>query len=122
MNRKKAGVPDTYPPDLKIAIAREYFSSDLSFGDLGKKYGHSRDTVRYFAKWYKNHFPDIVVTEATGDPGPEQHVITPVDKTTAKQLAEANLRIAALEMLIKNASKELGVDIVKKSGTGQSAK
>ena len=120
MNRKKAGVPETYPPDLKITIAREYFSSDLSFGDLGKKYGYSRETVRYFAKWYKSHFPDVVGTEATEDP--EQHVVTSVDKTTAKQLAEANLKIAALEMLIKNASKELGIDIVKKPGTKRSAK
>jgi transposase-like protein len=120
MNTKKAGVPETYPADVKIAIAREYFSSDLSFGDLGKKYGYSRDTVRYFAKWYKTHFSNVVVTEATQHPEP--HVETSVDKTTAKLLAEANLKITALEMLIKNASKELGVDIVKKPGTGQSAK
>jgi transposase-like protein len=120
MNRKKAGMPDIYPRDLKIAIAREYFSSDLSFGDLGKKFGYPRDTIRHFIKWYRTHFPNSPGTESLQEL--TQRVVISEDKTTAKQLAEANLKIAALEMLIENAGKELGVDIVKKPGTGQSAK
>ena len=39
-----------------------------------------------------------------------------------KALKEANLKIAALEMLIENAGKELGVDLVKKLGTKQLGK
>jgi hypothetical protein len=38
----------------------------------------------------------------------------------SKQLKEANLKIAGLEMLIETAHKELGVDMVKKPGTKQS--
>jgi len=37
-------------------------------------------------------------------------------------LREANIRITALEMMIKNAEQELGIDIVKKSGTKQQGK
>jgi len=44
------------------------------------------------------------------------------DKQLSKQLQEANLKIAGLEMLIETAQKELGVDIVKKYGTKQSLK
>lgn len=39
-----------------------------------------------------------------------------------KQLKQANLKVAAWEMLLQNAGKELGVDIVKKFGTKQSGK
>ena len=37
-------------------------------------------------------------------------------------LKEANLKVTALEMLIENASKELGVDLIKKFGTKQPKK
>jgi hypothetical protein len=36
-----------------------------------------------------------------------------------RELTEANLKITALQMLIENASEELGVDLVKKFGTKQ---
>jgi len=37
-------------------------------------------------------------------------------------LGEDSLQVIALQMLIENASKELGVDIVKKFGTKQPGK
>jgi transposase-like protein len=116
MNNQKQGVPSKYPPDLKIAIAREYLSSDLGYGALGIKYGYPTTTVIHFVKWYRDHYPDdlIAVTPSSAD--------SKEDKAVSKQLAEANLKIAALEMLIQNAGKELGVDLVKKLGTKRSAK
>jgi len=115
MNKKKNGVPETYSADLKIAIAREYLSSELGFGALGKKIGYSADTIRHFVRWYRAHYPDGILVN-------ESPVSAVEDKAVSKQLAAANLKIAALEMLIQNASKELGVDLVKKHGTKQSAK
>lgn len=118
MDNQKRGAPGKYPPDLKIAIAREYLSSDLGYGALGVKYGYSAITIVHFVKWYRDHYP--------GDPGsitPSSTAAdTKEDKAVSKQLAEANLKITALEMLIQNASKELGVDLVKKLGTKRSAK
>jgi len=38
----------------------------------------------------------------------------------SKQLKQANLKIAGLEMLIETVQKELGVDFVKKPGTKRS--
>ena len=43
----------------------------------------------------------------------------PEKKQLLKQLKDANLKVAGLEMLIESAQKELGIDIVKKSGTKQ---
>ena len=118
MDKNNKGAPWKYPPDLKIAIAREYLSSDLGYGALGAKYGYSPKTVIHFVKWYRDHYPDDLVTIVPSSPVCD----TKEDKAVSKQLAEANLKIAALEMLIQNASKELGVDIVKKPGTGQAVK
>ena len=105
--------PLIYENSFKIAVAREYLTSDLGAGTLGAKYGLPKDTVKYFVKWYKAKYPQGIVSEETG---------TPQQSDTDKALKEANLKIAALEMLIENAGKELGIDLVKKLGTKQSGK
>jgi transposase-like protein len=112
-NLKKQGKPVIYDNSLKVAIAREYLTSDLGCGKLGAKYGLSLNTVRHFVRWYKTKYPDGIVLEQT--PVPRQ-------SDPDKALKEANLKIAALEMLIENAGKELGIDLVKKPGTKQSGK
>ena len=122
MNKKQNGTPDRYPPDLKIAIAREYQKGELGYLKLGRKYGFSGDTVRSFVNWYKSHYPQ---PEPPADPQGTLHSnqSEPAgDKELSKALELANLKIAALEMLIENTNKELGYDIGKKGGTGQSSK
>jgi NADP-dependent 3-hydroxy acid dehydrogenase YdfG len=114
MNKlKKQSEGLIYENSLKIAVAREYLTSDLGFSKLGAKYGLSGDTVEWFVKWYKTRYPKGVV--------PEEATV-PKQSETDKALKEANLKIAALEMLIENAGKELGIDLVKKLGTKQSGK
>jgi hypothetical protein len=114
MNKlKKQGKPVIYDNSLKVALAREYLTSELGFGKLGVKYGLSEDTVRYFVNWYKTKYPDGIVAEQTA---------VPQQSDADKALKEANLKIAALEMLIENAGKELGIDLVKKHGTKQLGK
>ena len=104
--RKYAG---KYDPRLKIAIAREYLTSDLGYKGLGIKYNIPPTSIAVFIKWYRDKYPDGIV-ESSG--AAVEH--KPVD--------EANLKITALEMLIENASKELGIDLVKKFGTRQPKK
>jgi transposase-like protein len=111
MHKNKQCKADIYAVDLKISVAREYLSSDLSFGKLSVKYGYPVDTLRHFVRWYKSHYPQ-------GHEVVEPPVIpSPADKDMSRQLADAHLKIAAYEMLIQNAGKELGVDIIKKLGT-----
>jgi transposase-like protein len=100
-----------YDNQLKVAIAQEYFSSDLGYGSLGKKYNIPTGTIQDFVRWYRNKYPGGFIEQIQSDqPGP----------TT--DLQEANLKVTALQMLIENASKELGIDLVKKFGTKQSKK
>lgn len=113
---KKQGREDVYDPAFKIAIAREYLTSPLGFTKLARKYNLPGEaTARHFLRWYRRKYPDGIAeqtVELTKDEVPVED----------KELKEANLKITALEMLIENASRELGVDIVKKFGTKQSKK
>jgi transposase-like protein len=98
-----------YDPQLKVAIAREYLASDLGYKSLSNKYNIPHTTIIGFIKWYR-----------------EKYLTGAVDLTSPlmndKPGDDTALRITALEMLIENASKELGVDLVKKFGTKQPKK
>lgn len=117
----KQGRSPIYESSLKIAVAREYLTSNLGYGRLAQKYGLTGPSVvREFVKWYKNKYPQ----------GGEQQQLQEAlelrdvrdNKQGDKALKEANLKIEALETLIEIAQKELGIDIVKKFGTKQSTK
>lgn len=114
----KGGRPCAYARDLKIAVARDYLTSDSGYGKLAIKYNlPGADTVRYMVKWYRSIDRDLIPVSI-----PESLVPSVSASVVDKQLKEANLKIMALELLIANASKELGVDIVKKCGTRQSSR
>lgn len=114
--KKQKGREHVYEPSLKIAIAQEYFTSDLGYTKLASKYGLPGEaTVRHFVRWYKKKYPEgAIIEESTVDNQP--------DKSIPKEIKDANLKVTALQMLIENASKELGIDLVKKFGTKQSGK
>ena len=112
----KKGRTPVHEVNFKIAIAREYLTGNLGYGALAKKHNLNLGTVRFFVKWYRTNYEKPVVEEQRETELPQ------VNKDEKKQLKEANLKITALEMLIENAGKELGVDLVKKFGTKQSKK
>lgn len=129
MKDKLLGRPSKYAEKDKIAIAREYLTGDLSYGELAKKYGlENKETVRHFVDWYKSHYGVAIADPSTAQeggpaaPSMPQKVVQGKDKDKDKELEQARLKIAALELLIANAQKELGIDLVKKLGTKQSGK
>jgi transposase-like protein len=123
MNTSKQGRPVIFDNAFKVAVVREYLSSDLGFGALAKKYGlPSGDTVRWFVKWYNQKYPQQEVQPSDRIKDSEGSSNSSTDRETVRKLDQANLKIAGLEMLIEIAQKELGVDIVKKPGTKQSSK
>ena len=114
----KQGRAPIYESSLKIAVAREYLTSNLGYGKLAQKYGlNSPSVVREFVKWYNKRYPQG--HEQQPQPGLE---VKSREMQGDKALQEANLKIEALETLIEIAQKELGIDIVKKFGTKQSMK
>jgi transposase-like protein len=118
-SQKKEGKTPKYEAGFKIAVAREYLTGKLGYGKLAEKYElSSASAVREMVLWYKKTYPAIEAEAA------DVAVPPPVvrDAELEKALQHANLKIAGLEMLIEIAQKELGIDIVKKSGTKQSSK
>jgi transposase len=116
-SNSKQGRSPNYPPSFKIAVARDYLSSNLGYGAVAKKYGLvSLSTVRFFVKWYKKKYPDGVIIQKAGSNSEEKPA------PLATELQQANLKITGLEMLIEMAEKELGIDIIKKFGAKQSKK
>jgi transposase-like protein len=111
---KKTGRKPVHDNAFKIAVARDYLTSSLGYGGIAVKYGlPSISTARFFVRWYRKNYPDGI-DSPTLDKEP--------DEVGDKALKQANLKITALEMLIENASKELGVDLAKKFGAKQSRK
>ena len=131
MKKQSAGREPLYEESDKIAIAREYLTGNLGYSELGKKYGLGKATIRHFVKWYEQNYGGIEASRLTPEEagavpaGPDADkpaATTAREKEKDKALEEAQLKIMALEMLIANASKEVGFDLLKKYGTKQSNK
>ena len=109
---KKRKRTSKYDPKLRIAIAQEYLSTDMGYGSLSKKYGIAPSTIKDFITWYKQKY-----TEGMEVPPAEASKVI-----TSEQQKDSDLKVIALQLLIENASKELGIDLVKKFGTKQPKK
>ena len=117
-SNNKGGRPQIYSTAFKIAVSREYLTSNLGYGKLALKHGlNNAGTVKSIVKWYRAKYPDAIATPSPQDA--EQMVPASV---IDKELKEANLKIMALELLIANINKEVGFDVAKKLGTKQSPK
>lgn len=112
----KGGRLTIYDDSFKIAVARDYYTGDLSMLQVARKHGIEEKTMYYFVRWYKSH--QLQVSEEPQSSSEQQRI----PDTLLKELAAAKLKITALELLLSNAEREMGVDIVKKSGTKQSVK
>jgi transposase len=122
--KNKAGGSSLYDESLKIAVARDYITGNLSHRQIAEKYdiAGGRQTVRGFVRWYQKHF-HLQLSQGNNSPpikadSDHQEQLKTV-KDLEKQLSDANLKIAALEILIEIAEKDLGIEIKKKPGTKQ---
>jgi hypothetical protein len=77
--------------------------------------------MNYFVHWYKRNYPEPSMVATVEEPKPEK-LSGRSQAELEKDLAYANLKITALEMLISTAEREMGVDIRKKSGSKLSTK
>jgi len=130
--KRKVGPPSIYADSLKITIARQYLSGEYSYGQLAEKYAlNNAGVARAMVRWYQKHYGQDKIAVAQKER--ITSVSTPVtssavapkaivNKDKDKQLQEALLKVEALELLIANAGKELGVDLIKKLGTKQPGK
>jgi transposase-like protein len=112
----KGGRLTIYDDSFKTAVARDYLDGNLSQLQVAQKHGIVLKTMYHFMRWYRKHRPD-----GTEEPQ-SSSVPLPAPDQLVKELAAARLKITALELLLSNAEREMGVDILKKPGTKPSAK
>jgi len=112
----KGGRLTIYEDSFKIAVARDYLDGNLSQLQVAQKHGIGLKTMYHFMHWYRKHLP-----EGTEEPQ-SSSVPLPAPDQLVKELADARLKITALELLLSNAEREMGVDILKKPGTKPSVK
>jgi transposase-like protein len=110
-----------YDQSFKIAVVKEYLSGEYSLAQVGKKHNLTRDTVHHFVQWYKTYYPEPKPVEVTAVLPSETRPKRTVEELE-QELAYANLKITAFEILISNAEREMGVDIRKKAGSKPSTK
>lgn len=119
--KNKSGVVPVYDESLKIAVARDYLTGNLSYSQVAEKYSlPGGDVVRYFVRWYQKHHQFessqvVSLSPISNEQSPDSQQQTDL----SKELSDARLKIAALEIMIQIAEQELGIDITKKSGTKQ---
>lgn len=123
--KNKGGGKSVYDESLKIAVARDYLTGNLSHAQLAEKYNIAggRDAVRWFVKWYQANYQLELGITSNSPPVPHSKISDNKQsksiKELEKQLSEANLKIAALEIMIQVAEEDLGIEIRKKPGTKQ---
>ena len=118
--KNKAGGTPIYDEALKIAVARDYITGNLSFSQVAQKYDlPNREVARYFVRWYQEHH-QLELSQSANSPASNGQISDSQQQTNVgKELSDARLKIAALEIMIQIAEQELGIDIRKKSGTKQ---
>lgn len=119
--KNKPGIVPIYDDSLKIAVARDYLTSNFSASQVAEKYSlPNGNVVSYFVKWYKKHHdPELSLAPSASSTPSEQKINSQQQTNLNQELSDARLKIAALEIMIQIAEQELGIDIRKKSGTKQ---
>ena len=119
--KNKPGIVPVYDESLKIAVARDYLTGNLSASQVAEKYNLPNGTVvSYFVKWYKKNYGLELSQPVSSLPASNEQGADSQQQTNINQeLSDARLKIAALEIMIQIAEQELGIDIRKKSGTKQ---
>lgn len=119
--KRKSGGQPVYSESFKILVAREYLEGKLSFSQLSQKYNlPSVDTPRYFLRWYQQWESNLNLEVPEVTEGPD--LSNKSAQELQDDLAEANLKITALEMLINKAQEFYGEDFGKKPGAKSSKK
>ena len=119
--KNKPGIVPVYDESLKIAVARDYLTGNLSASQVAEKYNLPNGTVvSYFVKGYKKNYGLELSQPVSSLPASNEQGADSQQQTNINQeLSDARLKIAALEIMIQIAEQELGIDIRKKSGTKQ---
>jgi len=109
-----------YSEAFKIQVIQEIESGKMRIGQARKRYGLGGDgTIRgWLNKYGKQHLLGKVVRVETPDERDRLKAIEKDKKQLESALAQTQLKVMALEELIRVAEEEYKIDIKKNSGPG----
>ena len=116
--KNKGGRPSAHDTGFKVALSREYLTGTLSLRELDLKYHLQPGETGHIVQWYRKRYADTTTDHSSDSTQQPQEAVNQLQ--LLQELKDANLKIEALEIMIEIARKELGIDILKKSGTKQS--
>jgi transposase-like protein len=123
MKKKSMGRRPVYEESLKITVAREFLTGNLSLTELAQKYNlPNKGAANTMVVWYRRNYGEegqkgLVSNAKPNIDTQSGQVNLGNDKAKDRQLEDALLKVEALELLLANAKKELGIDLLKKHGT-----
>lgn len=108
---------------LERAVRKDYFTEGLSYRSLAKRYGCSASTIGRLVMGNKNKKSKRKATRIEGwvsKPSVDDQTMPTEVNELQEALRMARLKIDLLEAMIDIADEQMGANIRKKAGAGQS--
>ena len=105
--------------ELKEKIVKEYLAGETTYKDLGKKYGYAGPTIWEWVKEFEGK-KRIRTKKPAKEPTGQAEELPKDVKALQAELRRTKLRNALLEEVIRLSQEELGIDLIKKTGTKRS--
>ncbi|HYG16344.1 MAG TPA: hypothetical protein VEC12_11370 [Bacteroidia bacterium] len=108
----------------KVSVVAEYLTKDVSFRELGQKYGVRYPTIHAWVQEFKS----VIQPVSKKEKGKRKDAVAPPGELPTdiqqlqKELEMARLENQLLNAIINIAEEQLDIDIRKKSGTKPSKK
>lgn len=120
--KRRGGKKAKYSAAFKRQVALDYLGGSRTMQEVAGQYNlRSKWVVNDFVKWHRLHVEGpLEPAPAAPDPG-EVAALLRENADLRAQLAHERMRSLSLETVIEIAEREAGIDIRKKSVSGQSA-
>ena len=105
--------------ELKEKIVKEYLAGGTSYNDLSRKYGFAGQSICEWVKEFEGKKRVRSNNLSKEVKGPVEELPKDV-KILQEELRRTKLRNKLLEEVIRISQEELGIDLIKKTGTKRS--
>jgi transposase-like protein len=118
--KRRRGGKQKYSAAFKRQVALDYLGGSFTMEQVAERYNlPSKWSVKDFVKWHRLQGDEpVALVVASG--GPREAALLAENADLRAQLAHERMRSLSLETIIDIAEREEGIDIRKKSVSGQS--
>jgi transposase-like protein len=119
--KRMGGKKQKYSAAFKRQVALDYLGGSCTMEKVAERYNlPSKWAVKDFVKWHRLQGVEPVALVASASAGSREADLLAENADLRAQLAHERMRSLSLETIIDIAEREEGIDIRKKSVSGQS--